>query len=133
MPHDVICVEGPLKFMIEFAEVDPMDHGVQVRLQVEYVGRKQSFSWVAERLWIEYEALRRFESELVGGCEARLHDMSDYPVLQFERKSSQEQLIINPQSQRQSPDGECIAVRLQINEGSMHALHSALSQFGKWW
>jgi hypothetical protein len=59
--------------------------------------------------------------------------MSDYPVLHFERNASQEFLIINPDSQRQSQDGERIAVRLNVNAGSMHMLYSALSQFGKWW
>lgn len=38
MTDDVVCVEGPLKFTLEFAQVDPLNLGVQVRLQVEYVG-----------------------------------------------------------------------------------------------
>jgi hypothetical protein len=133
MAGNVAFTEGPLKFLLEFAEVDPMDLGVQVRLQVEYLGRSQNFKWTAEHLWLEYEALLRFECELGDGCEARLHDMSQYPVLHFERKASQEYLIINPNSQRQSRDGECIAVHLKVDAGSMHALYSALSQFGKWW
>lgn len=59
--------------------------------------------------------------------------MSGYPVLHFERHSSQEYLTINPRSERQSQDGDCIAIRLKINAGSMLALYSALNQFGKWW
>ena len=59
--------------------------------------------------------------------------MSEYPVLHFERHSSQEYLTINPRSERQSQDGDCIAIRLKINAGSMLALYSALNQFGKWW
>lgn len=133
MAGDVGFVEGPLKFLLVFAEVDPMNIGVQVRLEVEYLGRSQSLKWTAEHLWLEYEALRRFESELGDGSEARLQDMSGYPVLHFERNSSHEYLTINPRSQRQSQDGDCVAVRLKVNAGSMNALHFAFSQFGRWW
>ncbi|MQA21910.1 hypothetical protein [Rugamonas rivuli] len=133
MAGDVVFVEGPLKFLLEFAEVDPMGYGVEVRLEVEYSGRSQNLKWTAEHLWFEYEALRRFESELGDGREARLFDMSEYPILHFKRDSSQEYVTINPQSQRQSKDGECMSLRLNVNVGSMQALYSALSQFGKWW
>ncbi|NHZ38312.1 hypothetical protein [Massilia rubra] len=110
-----------------------MDLGVSVRLEVEYLGRSQTLKWTAENLWFDYEDLRRFESELDGGGAARLHDMSAYPVLHFERNLSQEYLTINPHSQRQSQDGDCMAVRLKVDSGTMHALYSALNQFGKWW
>lgn len=110
-----------------------MGLGVEVKLEVEYVGRSQSLKWTAERLWLEYEALLRFETELGDGCEARLHDMSQYFVLHFERNSAEEYLTINPPSDRRSQDGDCITVRLKLATGSMHALYSALSQFGKWW
>jgi hypothetical protein len=133
MAGDVVFVEGPLKFLLEFAEVDPMGYGVQVRLEVEYAGCSQNLRWTAEHIWFEYEALRRFESELVDGLEAVLVDMSEYPILHFKRDSFQEYVTINPQAQRQSKDGEGIAIRLNVNAGSMQALYSALSQFGKWW
>jgi hypothetical protein len=133
MAADVAFVEGPLKFQLRFAEVDPIDLGVQVWLEVEYSGGSQSLKWTAEPLWLEYDALVRFESELRDGCDAGLYDMSQYPVLHFERGSSQEYLTINPPSERQSQNGESIAIRLKINAGSMHALYSAFNQFGKWW
>lgn len=133
MAGDVTVVEGPLKLLLDFKEVDPMDHGVEVRLEVEYSGRSQILTWRAEHLWCEYEALRRFESELGVGYEAGLYDMSEYPILHFMRDSSQEYLTINPDSPRQSQEGGSMAVRLKVNSGSMQALHSALNQFGKWW
>lgn len=110
-----------------------MGLGVQVRLEVEYLGQSQSLKWTAEHLWFEYEALLRFESELGDGSEARLQDMSEYPILHFVRDSYQESLTINPPSQRQSQDGDSMGVSLKVNAGSMQALYSALSQFGKWW
>ncbi|HEX8613919.1 MAG TPA: hypothetical protein VF800_21795 [Telluria sp.] len=133
MSGDVAFVAGPLRFLLEFAEVDPMGLGVQVRLEVEYLGQSQSLKWTAEHLWFEYEALLRFESELGDGSEARLQDMSEYPILHFVRDSYQESLTINPPSQRQSQDGDSMGVSLKVNAGSMQALYSALSQFGKWW
>lgn len=133
MAGDVVFIEGPLKFLLEFVDVDPVAHGVEVRLEIEYLATFQCLKWTAEHLYFEYEALLRFESELGDGCEARLHDMSEYPILHFTRNSSQEYLAINPPSQRQSQDGDRLAVRLEINAGSMQALYSALSQFGKWW
>ena len=133
MAGDVAIVEGPLKFQLEFADVDPMDLGVQARLEVEYSGQSQSLKWTAAHLWFEYDALVRFETELRDGCDARLLDMSEYEVLHFERQSSQEYLTINPPSQRQSQDGDCIAIRLTIDAGSMRALYAAFDQFGKWW
>ena len=133
MAGDVVFVGGPLKFQLEFADVDPMDPGVQARLQVEYSGRSQNLKWTAAHISVEYGALVRFENELRDGCDARLLDMSEYEVLHFERQSSQEYLTINPPSQRQSQDGECIAIRLTIDAGSMRALYAAFDQFGKWW
>jgi len=133
MAADVAFAEGPLKFQLWFAEVDPIDIGVQVRLEVEYSSGSQSCNWTAEHRWFEYEALIQFESKLRDGRDAGLNDMSGYPVLHFERHSSQEYLTINPRSERQSQDGDCIAIRLKINAGSMLALYSALNQFGKWW
>jgi hypothetical protein len=133
MAGDVVFVEGPLNFLLQFAEVDPTGHGVEARLELEYAGRSQNLKWTAEHLWFEYEALRRFESELGEGREARLIDMSGYSILHFQLYSSQEYVTINPESQRQSKDGECMALRLNVNVGSMQALYSALSQFGKWW
>lgn len=133
MAADITFVEGPLKFQLWFAEVDPIDIGVQVRLEVEYSSGSQSFNWTAEHVWFEYDALGQFESELRDGNDAALHDMSEYPVLHFERHSSQEYLTINPRSERQSKAGDSIAIRLKINAGSMLALHSALNNFGKWW
>jgi hypothetical protein len=133
MACDVAFVEGPLKFQLEFADVDLMDLGVQARLEVEYSGRSQSLKWTATHLWFEYDALVRFENELRDGCEARLVDMSQYEVLHFEQQSSQEFLTINPSSQRRPQDGDCIAIRLTIDAGSMRALHAAFDQFGKWW
>ena len=132
MAGDVAFVEGPLKFQLEFAEVDPMNLGVQARLEVTYSGRSQSLKWTAAHLWFEYDALVRFETELRDGCNARLLDMSEYEVLRFERQSSQEYLTINPPSRRQSQDG-CIAMRLTIDAGSMQALYAGFDQFGKWW
>ena len=133
MAGDVAFVEGPLKFQLEFADVDPMDLGIQARLEVGYSGRSQNLKWTAAHLWFEYEALARFETELRDGCHARLLDMSEYEVLHFERQSSHEYLTINPPSQRQSQDGDCIAIRLTIDAGSMRALYAAFNQFGKWW
>lgn len=133
MAEDIVVVKGPLTFLLEFAEVDPMTHGVEARFEVGYSGRRQRLTWSAEHLWFEYEALRRFESELGGGREARLYDMSEYPILHFMRESSQEYLTINPGSPTQSKDGDSVAVRLIVDSGSMQALHSALNQFGKWW
>lgn len=43
MAGDVAFVEGPLKFQLEFADVDPMNLGVQARLEIEYSGRSQNF------------------------------------------------------------------------------------------
>lgn len=133
MAADIALVKGPLRFELRFAEVDPMDLGVQVCLQVEYSGRRQSLRWIAEHLWFEYDALVRFESQLRGGGDAGLHDMSEYPVLHFERHSSQEYLTINPRSERQSQDGDSMTTRLKIDPGSIDALYSAFSQFGRWW
>lgn len=133
MAGDVAFVKGPLKFQLEFADVDPMDLGVQVRLEVEYSGQSQSLKWGAAHLWFDYDALVRFETELRDGCDARLLDMSQYEVLRFERQSSQEYLTINPPSQRQSQDGDCITIRLMIDSGSMRVLYEAFDQFGKWW
>ena len=133
MAGDVAFVEGPLKFQLEFVDVDPMALGVQALLEVEYSGRSQDLKWTAAHLWFEYDALARFETELRDGCDARLLDMSEYEVLHFERQSSQEYLTINPPSQRQSQDGDCIAIRLTINAGSMRALYAAFNQFDKWW
>lgn len=133
MAGDVAFVQGPLKFQLEFIEVDSMDLGVQARLEVEYSGRSQSLKWTAAHLWFEYDALFRFETELRDGCDARLVDMSQYEVLHFERQSSQEYLTINPSSPRQSQDGDCIAIRLTTDAGSMRALHAAFDQFNKWW
>jgi hypothetical protein len=133
MVGDVAFVEGPLKFQLEFADVDPMDLGVQARLEVEYSGGSQSLKWTVAHLWFEYDALVQFETELRDGCDARLLDMSEYQVLCFERQSSLEYLTINPASQRQSQYGDCIAIRLRINAGSMRALYEAFNQFGKWW
>jgi len=92
MAGDVAFVEGPLKFQLEFADVDPLDLGVQPRLEVEYSGRSQNLKWTAAHLWFEYDALVRFETELRDGCDARLLDMSEYEVLHFERQSPQEYL-----------------------------------------
>lgn len=133
MVADVTFFEGPLKFQLQFAEVDPTDLGVQAWLEVEYAGWSQRLKWTAEHLWFEYDALLRFENELRDACNAELYDMSEYPVLHFERHLSQEYLTINPRSERQSQDGDNIAIRLKINAGSMHALYSAFNQFGKWW
>lgn len=130
---DIAFVEGPLTFQLRFAEVDPMNLGVQAWLEIAYSGVSQSLRWTAEHLWLEYDALGRFESELRDGCDARLHDMSAYPVLYFERHPSQEYLTINPRSESQSQDGDSMAIRLKINVGSMTALYSAFNQFGKWW
>jgi hypothetical protein len=47
MTIDLAFIEGPLKFRLRFAEVDPIDLGVQVWLEVEYSGGK----WTAEHLW----------------------------------------------------------------------------------
>lgn len=47
MAGDVAFVEGPLQFQLEFADVDPMDAGVQARIEVEYSGRSQSLKWTA--------------------------------------------------------------------------------------
>lgn len=133
MAADIFFVEGPLKFQIWFAEVDPTDLGVQARLEVEYSCWSQSLKWNAEHLWFEYDALVRFESELRDGCHARLYDMSEYPILHFERHLSQEYLMINPRAERQSQDGDSMAIRLKVDAGSMRALYSALDNFGKWW
>jgi len=133
MAGDVAFVEGPLKFQLELTDADPMDLGVQARLEVGYSGASQSLKWTAAHLSFEYDALVRFETELRDGCDARLLDMSEYQILRFERQSSLEYLTINPPSQRQSQDGDCIAIRLRINAGSMRALYEAFNQFGKWW
>jgi hypothetical protein len=133
MAGDVAFVEGPLKFQLEFADVDPMDRGVQARIEVEYSGRSQGLKWTVAHHWFDYDALVRFEAELRDGCDARLLDMSEYEVLHFERQSSKEYLTINPPSQRQSQDGDRIAIRLTIDAGSMRALYAAFDQFGKWW
>jgi len=133
MAADIAFVKGALTFQLRFAEVDPMDLGVQAWLEIAYSGASQSFRWTAEHIWLEYDALDRFENELRDGCDARLYDMSEYPVLYFERHSSQEYLTINPRSERQSQDGDSMAIRLKINVGSMTALCSAFNQFGKWW
>ena len=133
MASDIAFVVGPLKFQLEFADVDPMDLGVQARFEVEYSGWSQSLKWTAAHLWLEYDALVRFETELRDCCHARLLDMSRYEVLHFEQQSSQEYLTINPPSQSQSQDGDCIAIRLNIDSGSMRKLYEAFNQFGKWW
>jgi hypothetical protein len=133
MAGDVAFVKGLLKFQLEFVDVDPMDLGVQARFEVEYSGRSQNLKWTAAHLWFEYEALVRFETELRDGYHARLLDMSRYEVLHFEQQSSQEYLTINPPSQSQSQDGDCIAIRLKIDSGSMRELYETFNQFGKWW
>ena len=133
MAADIAFIDGPLKFQLRFAEVDPMDLGVQAWLEVEYSGGSQSLRWTAEHLWFEYDALARFESQLLDGRDAGLYDMSEYQILHFERHSSQEYLTINPRSERQSQDDDSITIRLKINVGSMNALYSAFNQFGKWW
>ena len=133
MAGDVAFTAGPLKFQLEFVDTDPMDLGVQARLEVAYSGGSQNLKWTAARLWFEYEALSRFESELRDGCRARLLDMSGYEVLHFERQSSREYLTINPPSQRQLQDGDCMAIRLKIHSGCVRQLYEAFNQFGKWW
>ena len=133
MAGDVVCANGPLKLAFSFVEVDSSDFGVRVHLEIIYVGSFQYLKWSVEHLWIEYAELKKFEDALRDGREAILHDMSDYPVLHFERSSSQERLTINPRSPRQSTDGESMSVNLEILGGSMRALHSSLSEFPKWW
>jgi len=92
MADDVAFAAGPLRCQLEFLDADPMDLGVQARLEVAYSGGSQNLKWTAANLWFEYEALARFESELLDGCHSRLLDMSGYEVLHFERQSSQEYL-----------------------------------------
>ncbi|MDY0978494.1 hypothetical protein SOM61_26385 [Massilia sp. CFBP9012] len=48
MVADVTFFEGPLKFQLQFAEVDPTDLGVQAWLEVEYAGWSQCLKWTAE-------------------------------------------------------------------------------------
>lgn len=133
MTGDVMCTNGQFRLALNFVEVDSSDFGVRIHLEIEYVGKHQNFKFCAEHLWVEYSELRRFESELLEGKEIILHDMSDYPVLHFQRDSSHERLTINPPSARQSADGDAIVTYLKIANGSINALYSSLNQFAKWW
>ena len=133
MASDVSCINSGFRLVLNFLEVDSSDFGVRACLDIEYTGRSQNLKFSIAHLWIEYAELRKFESDLMDGTEVRLHDMSDYPVLQFERGLSHENLTINPPSQRQSLDGDAVVIHLKIEAGSMQAIHSSLSQFAKWW
>lgn len=133
MVGDVVCANGPLRLAFSFVEADASDLGVRVHLEITYAGSFQILKWSVEHLWIEYAELKKFEGALQDELEAVLHDMSDYPVLHFERSTSQERLTINPRSPRQSADGESMIVILEIAGGSMRALHSSLSEFPQWW
>jgi hypothetical protein len=133
MVSDVVCTNGPLRLAFSFVEVDSSDFGVRVHLEIAYTGSFQYLKWSVEHLWIEYAEFKKFEGALQDGLEATLRDMSDYPILHFERSYSQERLTINPRSPRQSTDGESMIVVLEILGGSMRALHSSLSEFPKWW
>jgi hypothetical protein len=133
MLGDVVCASGPLRLALSFVEVDTSDFGVRVHLEIVYAGSFQKLQWSVEHLWMEYAELKKFEAALRDGSEVILHDMSDYPVLQFERSSSQERLAVNPRSPRQSADGESMMVILEILGGSMRALHESLREFPKWW
>lgn len=133
MAGDIVVANGTLRLVLEFVEVDTSDSGVRVRLQINYNGIHQTFAWTVDQLWIEYDELRKFEDELGEGVEARLRDMSDYPVLHLRCHPSGEELTINPLNERQSLDGEAVVVRLKINSGSIQALHASLTKFPKWW
>ena len=133
MPGDIVCINGPFTLVLDFVEVDSSDFRVLVRFQVSYAGFYQRFNWEINQLWIEYEELRRFEHALQEAPLGRLHDMSDYPILQFERDTSGERLTINPPAQRQSREGEALAIALRIDDGSIRTLHRAFSEFAKWW
>ncbi|MEO7494073.1 MAG: hypothetical protein ABIT83_21470 [Massilia sp.] len=137
MLGDVVCTHGPFKLTLDFVEVDLYETGVRVRLDIHYLGSRQHVSWAVDHAWINYAELRKFESDLLAGDEARLHDMSDYPLIHLERVSTEgateENLTINPPAQRQSADGDAITARLKIGNGAMRALHSSLSEFAKWW
>jgi hypothetical protein len=133
MASDVSCINSEFRLTLNFLEVDSSDFGVRACLDIEYIGRSQNLKFSIAHLWIEYAELRKFESDLMDGTEVKLHDMSDYPVLHFERGLSHENLTINPPSQRQSLDGDAVVIHLKIEAGSMQAIHSSLSQFAKWW
>jgi hypothetical protein len=133
MASDVSCINSGFRLTLNFLEVDSSDFGVRACLDIEYIGRSQNLKFSIAHLWIEYAELRKFESDLMDGAEVKLHDMSDYPVLHFERGLSHESLTINPPSQRQSLDGDAVVIHLKIEAGSMQAIHSSLSQFAKWW
>jgi len=130
---DVVVAHGAFRFALAFLEIDTSDFGVNVRVRIDYLGVHQTLAWTVDHLWIEYDALRRFEAALRDDAEAWLRDMSDYPVLHFERRSTGEALTINPANDRQSSDGAAVLVRLEIDSGAMQALHAALSDFPKWW
>jgi hypothetical protein len=133
MADDIVCTKGPFRLVLNFLDVDSSDFGVRANLHIEYAGNYQRFKWELNDLWIVYEELRRFERELCLDKVAILHDMSDYPILRFEHEPAGERLIVNPPAERQSLEGEELEIRLRIEEGSIHALHSALSDFAKWW
>lgn len=133
MASDVSCINSGFRLALNFLEVDSSDFGVRASMDIEYIGRSQNLKFSIAHLWIEYAELRKFESDLMHGPEVKLHDMSDYPVLHFERVLSHENLTINPPSQRQSLDGDAVVIHLKIETGSMQAIHSSLSQFAKWW
>lgn len=133
MPADVVLASGALKLTLDFAEVDTSAMGAGVRLRIDYSVTFQRLTWTIDELWIEYDELLKFEAELLGGFQAELRDMSDYPILHFERCPSGEQLTINPCNERQSADGEAMMIRLRIDSGSMQLLHASISDFPKWW
>lgn len=133
MADDISCITDGFRFALNFLEVDPSDIGVRACVDIEHIGRCQNLRFSVGHLWIEYSEFRKFESDLSEGSEAKLHDMSDYPFLHFERGLSHENLTINPPSHRQSLDGDAVVIHLKIETGSMQAIHSSLSQFAKWW
>ena len=133
MTGDIVCINGPFSFVLDFKDVSGADLGVAARIRIEYAGTRQRFAWTLEQCWFEYEELNKFEVDLRDSNVARLHDMSGYPVLHLERGTAGEYVTINPPSERQSTDGEAIATRLHLDSGAMHGLYESMKQFPKWW
>ena len=133
MVGDVVCTNGPLRLSLSFADVDTSHFGVRILVQIAYAGSFQNLKWSADHVWIEYPKLQQFEKALLNGVEATLSDMSDYPILKFERHTPHERLTINPRSTRQSTDGESMTVTMQVLDGTMLALSSSMNEFPKWW